>query len=90
MKSQKYLKFVRSLDCCICFQPGAEAHHVKNPWTSSGVSVKPSDVHSIPLCRNHHQEFHNKGRIDWEDKYQVSQSDLVIRTQVLAMKAGVL
>jgi len=88
IENDEYLAFVRDLPCVVCFQ-NAEPHHIKNEWASSGVGTKGHDIHTIPLCRKHHAEFHQKGREKWEKEHG-SQSDYVVHTQSMARVEGVL
>lgn len=61
-----YLDFIRDKSCCICFDPPlSDPHHL----ISIGMGMKRSKLTEfehiskgvVPLCRKHHQEFHNSG-----------------------------
>lgn len=62
-KNEEYLEFIRARGCIVCPNP-ADAHHL--------VTVKNfgSDMQTIGLCRSHHQEFHAKGKLDFNKKYR--------------------
>jgi len=63
-RSKHYLNYIRSLPCCLCGHP-AEAHHME----TAGVGMKGSDYLTIPLCRIHHNEYHNKGKKTFTDSH---------------------
>lgn len=51
-RSKKYLRFVRQHPCCNCGHLiQIEAHHVRFDG-NAGTSLKPPDVHTIPLCND--------------------------------------
>jgi len=53
-RSPRYLKFIRSLPCCVCGREcGIEAAHVGHR--------EASDLETIPLCGLHHKEQHRIG-----------------------------
>ncbi len=89
-RSKKYLKWVKSLPCCICGAPSVydtsiDAHHITAPGLGKGTGTKISDVFSIPLCREHHSNAHNA---DGETaRYQML---LALRTIEKALNEGVL
>lgn len=60
-----YADVVRTFPCCVCGHFGADPHHV----TTRGASGSKSDL--VPLCRDHHREWHDKGRATFEAKYSV-------------------
>ena len=53
-RSAKYLRFVRKHPCCACGRPVVDAHHIRRLRWGSGTGVKPTDLCTIPLCRNCH------------------------------------
>lgn len=77
-RSEKYLSFVRNLPCCICDRPGPnEAHHAGQV---RGVAIKADDLTVVSLCSTHHREFHDKGRITFEEKHHVNLWEVIART----------
>lgn len=52
---------VRSLGCCICGNPVADAHHLRTVGHARAAAMKNGDDYTIPLCRKHHDELHNFG-----------------------------
>jgi len=56
-RDAQYLSWIRTLPCCMCGKNSpSEAHHSK----TGGTGIKASDYTAIPLCREHHQEWHDK------------------------------
>ena len=56
-RDPQYLAWINTLPCAVCFRTGPnEAHHAK----SGGLGVKSSDYTAIPLCNEHHREWHDK------------------------------
>jgi len=67
-EDQAYLAWIRTLDCLVgkgC-QGRTEPHHVKTKGAGG-----PDRGNTIPLCRLHHREWHDKGRIGWQMKYEI-------------------
>jgi len=67
VQDQEHLKFIRSLRCCVCGNPNAEAAHIRsaNPIygkRETGGAEKASDKWTTPLCRTHHNEQHAAGK----------------------------
>jgi hypothetical protein len=66
-KNDKYLKFVKTLPCCICgHDTGVDAAHIRfsaayAAKANPGVGQKPSDFWVVPLCRKHHDMQHSVG-----------------------------
>jgi len=66
-KSEDYLNYIRSLECCVGHEPPpSEPHHVSRAGLA-GVGMKPSDFFTVPLCRMHHLEAqeYRKSREEW-------------------------
>lgn len=67
-RSEKHLKHVRAMPCCVCGAPGpSDPHHFAG---RRGMSVKASDAFTVPLCRQHHDEWHKRGRVGVMDRKQ--------------------
>jgi hypothetical protein len=58
-----YLRFIRRQGCLLHSQIAAESHHVKTRGAGG------SDFRTVPLCRQHHKECHDIGRLNFEVKY---------------------
>jgi len=87
-RSQKYKDWVKQLPSCISGLPADDPHHIKG--RGYGGSVKPSDLFTMPLTREEHDDFHRIGWESWEAKHNVDQRDLVIATIERAIREGVI
>ncbi|HHX8317889.1 TPA: DUF968 domain-containing protein [Vibrio alginolyticus] len=56
-ESEKYLSFVRKLPCRVCGKTAGIAHHLIGHGEGE-MGSKASDLFTIPLCNEHHQELH--------------------------------
>ena len=57
--------------CCVC-QKKADLHHVEQIGAGYNRNEKPQiGCLVLPLCREHHQEWHTKGRTAFESLYHV-------------------
>jgi len=80
-KSLKYRRFIRNhLRCLICgkdFLDEPESyephHHKTNGCGGSTGGKRPSDQLLIPLCRQHHSEFH-ENQCAFNYKYKMNES----------------
>lgn len=78
-RDEAYLKFVRSLPCCITGESPVQAHHLVGHGESV-MGSKCSDYYTIPLSPRVHSELHNHGFKSWEAQHG-SQVLHVMRTQ---------
>ena len=62
-RDKKYLEFVRSLRCTICWKQ-AEAHHPRRSYWGAGTGQKPHDYVTVARCREHHGP-------DYEDDIEI-------------------
>ena len=72
MKSPKYLKHIRSLDCIVTQTPAfgfsqIVAHHL-NKGSGRGISQKASDYRTVPLRADIHQLLHSQPEQDFWDE----------------------
>lgn len=82
-KDPKRMAAIHNLPCSLCFLKGwkqttrTTAHHLHG----GGLGQKKSDLLSMSLCDNCHQKgefaFHKIGRVAWEEKFNVTQEDLI-------------
>ena len=66
-RSEEYLKFIRTLPCCVC-GAAAEPHHAGRSYKG----LKSSDYSCVPLCRQDHRELHHIGVLTFQKKHGVS------------------
>jgi len=58
--------------CCICGKK-ADLHHVDQVGMGYNRETKPQlGALVLPLCREHHREYHSIGRTVFEERYHVS------------------
>ncbi|WP_110599795.1 DUF968 domain-containing protein [Salinicola lusitanus] len=58
-RSPAYLRWVRSMPCCVCLCDATDAHHVIGlGWGLSGMGMKAPDSYCIPCCRECHGDIH--------------------------------
>lgn len=64
IKDEKYLNFIRSKPCSVCQTSPSDPHHL----VSRGAGG--SDYQTVPLCREHHSEYHQRGEAAFEERYR--------------------
>lgn len=76
-RSEKYLKFVRSLPCCACgTNLEVEAHHTE----TGGMALRGSDGFCIPLCAPCHRAHDAEGKVSFYKNRGLDRWELVART----------
>jgi len=87
IRSKKYLKWVRTLDCCFCGGPGGVAHHAIGVG-EGGMGTKASDFETMPSCWICHDgKFH---RLDLFPGLRQDQWRFVAKTLQKAIKDGII
>ncbi len=90
----KYRDYVRTLPCCVSGVTGeqVQAHHIigSNWLTGKGVSKKGSDLSCIPLEHSLHMEIHSTGWSTFEQKHNIRQLEVMIKTILQAEKDGII
>lgn len=88
-RDRNYLARVRRLSCCVCSRGAQCAHH---STVGRGMGQKASDYDSIPMCTEHHFDFHEgKGHFaGWDrNRRREWQQEQVAATQtILGLLAG--
>lgn len=59
-RSRSYLDFVKTEPCCFCHRPADDPHHFAG---QKGTALRASDYLTVPLCREHHDEWHNRRKL---------------------------
>jgi hypothetical protein len=59
-RDKKHLRFVATQPCLVCGRLPSEAHHLRFAEPRA-LGRKVSDEFTVPLCRGHHRELHNRG-----------------------------
>lgn len=91
-KSEAYLKFVRSLPCCVTGRKGSDldpvvAHHLIGHGEGK-MGGKAHDLFTMPMLASEHQRFHNDPKA-WEQQHG-SQLEYVKATIKKALDMGAL
>ena len=60
LRDPNHLKFVRTQPCFACGRRPSDAHHLKFAQQRA-LGRKVSDEFTVPLCRTHHRELHQRG-----------------------------
>lgn len=74
MRDAKRLAAIRKLPCVVCCRSPGDAAHSNQSSHGKGIGLKACDSKTIPLCRNHHQEFdqfqkmNRSESVEWFDK----------------------
>jgi hypothetical protein len=67
LRDRGHLKFVSTQPCLACGRSPSDAHHLKFTQQRA-LGRKVSDEFTVPLCRAHHRELHQRGdeRMWWQ------------------------
>ena len=64
VRSPKYLSFVRRQRCWFCeTDQNVVAHHHSRRSGGGGAGIKGCDLLTVPLCHQHHQEWHQRAQV---------------------------
>ena len=70
--TSKHRRFIHSKYCIVCGKYGVDQAHIRSinlDWNKqiTGMGKKPSDLWTLPLCRNCHTEQHKMNELKfWE------------------------
>jgi hypothetical protein len=69
LRDRNHLKFVSAQPCLACGRSPSDAHHLKFAQQRA-LGRKVSDEFTVPLCRTHHRELHQRGdeRTWWQHR----------------------
>ena len=65
IEDESLLETIREMPCLICSKSPVDAHHM----TSRGAGGGDTKDNLVPLCRKHHQEYHQIGISKFAWKY---------------------
>jgi ERF superfamily len=67
-RDKAHLQYVASKPCLVCGRAPCDAHHLRFAEPRA-LGRKVSDEFTVPLCRTHHRQVHNRGdeRAWWEE-----------------------
>jgi hypothetical protein len=93
-KDPKRLAAIHNLPCSLCFFLRTEqtsktiAHH----QIGLGLGKKASDRLAMSLCEFHHTKgqdaIHHIGRVAWEEKFDITEGDLILLTNKMLEKCS--
>jgi hypothetical protein len=64
-RDKAHLRFVASQACIVCGRHPSDPHHLRFAQPRA-LGMKVSDEFTVPLCRGHHRELHQRGdEIAW-------------------------
>tara|TARA_R100000008_G_scaffold72396_1_gene50577 strand:+ start:109 stop:375 length:267 start_codon:yes stop_codon:yes gene_type:complete len=67
-----YRKFVKEFGCCVCGKKQVDAHHLDSVGMGNKRKSMIEDYSCVPLCRQHHQEWHQIGDLSFSGKYSIN------------------
>lgn len=69
IRDRTHLRFIATQPCLVCGRQPADAHHLKFAQPRA-LGAKVSDEFTVPLCRGHHRELHQRGdeRVWWRER----------------------
>ena len=76
--SKDFIKFIKTFSCGLCATVPVDAHHLDSVGMGGNrMEVIIEDYSCVPLCREHHQEWHQIGdteflRLNYVNLWKVS------------------
>tara|TARA_Y100001938_G_C8044404_1_gene408008 strand:+ start:478 stop:768 length:291 start_codon:yes stop_codon:yes gene_type:complete len=71
--SKDFIKFVKTFSCGLCATVPVDAHHLDSVGMGGNrMEVIIEDYSCVPLCRVHHQEWHQIGDREFLKKYNLN------------------
>jgi hypothetical protein len=79
MRDRDHLRFVTTQPCLACGRSPSDAHHLRFAQQRA-LGRKVSDEFTVPLCRLHHRELHQRGdELTWWQHFNVDPLDTAQR-----------
>lgn len=83
VRDNKRLAWLRTQPCVICGAINTEAAHIRvgsinHEKRPTGMSEKPSDKWTLPLCNEHHREQHSMAELAFWKQYGIDPFMLAI------------
>ena len=70
-RDKDHLRFIAVQPCTVCGRQPCEAHHIRYAQPRA-LGRRVSDEFTVPLCRVHHRELHQKGdERGWWSKFDI-------------------
>ena len=70
--NKKFIDFVKTFGCSVCGCTQVDAHHLDTigmGGNRKGENIE--DFSCVPLCRQHHQEWHQIGDREFTTKHSI-------------------
>ena len=87
MNFKEYIEYIKTKPCSICFKFPVDAHHLEAIGMGNNrQNDTPKDLTCVPLCREHHSEYHNIGFKCLFSKYNINlweEAFNLLRSQIL-------
>jgi hypothetical protein len=78
-RDKKHLRYVCSQPCLVCGRVPSDAHHLRFAEPRA-LGRKVSDEFTVPLCRGHHRELHNRGNEHaWWETFKIDPAPIAQR-----------
>jgi len=78
-RDKDHLRFIANQPCTVCGRQPCEAHHIRHAQARA-LGRKVSDEFTVPLCRVHHRELHQKGdERAWWSKFNIDPMPIALK-----------
>ena len=78
-RDKDHLRFIAMQPCTICGRQPCEAHHIRYAQPRA-LGRRVSDEFTVPLCRVHHRELHQKGdERTWWNKFNIDPMPIALK-----------
>jgi hypothetical protein len=78
-RDKDHLRFITLQPCTVCGRQPCEAHHIRYAQPRA-LGRRVSDEFTIPLCRVHHRELHQRGdERAWWSKFNIDPLPVALR-----------
>lgn len=67
-RSDAYLRWVRTLPCCVCGGLAEAAHHLIGVGGMGGMGTKAPDSQAMPVCSGCHRKIHETPEL-WPEQW---------------------
>jgi len=88
-RCKQYTDWVKQLPSCVSLRPSDDPHHVINVLPGV-MGSKTSDLFTIPLTRDEHNDIHHKGAKQWERENHISQAEECLKIIDYALSQGII
>ena len=70
--TKEYLKYIKSQHCLICGFTPVDPHHLEAIGMGGNRKKQtPKDFSAIPLCREHHSDYHGMGLKEFNEHWRI-------------------